>query len=299
VRSQAIAGAALAAVLHPFGLVAQRGVASHAALTARFTADARAGTRRYQSQEAAIADGYRRVGVDFPAMGEHWVNLQRVMADSFAPPQPSVLVYVRVNGTPTLAGVAYTALLEPGEDPPSFGPARSFWHEHNGTVAEESFPIGHHAGEGRRGTEGGALRLAILHAWVWAENPSGLFATDNWTLPFLRLGIAPPATWSPTATRALALALDGEEYYALMLRTSMPLTVREEALAAAILSRAREQARSGLSTPRGQRHRARAADEAHLSVVWSAMWEELEGALPQRVIQLRALRRHLERTPSG
>src|SRR5690349_4193807 len=65
-----------------------------------FVAAARAATQRYQSQEAAIADGFRRVGGDFPAMGEHWVNLPQVMADSFAPATPSVLTYIRVGGTP-------------------------------------------------------------------------------------------------------------------------------------------------------------------------------------------------------
>ena len=292
-RSRPILSAAVIAVLNPIPLVAQRGPSSDGAPPTRFIAEAREGTRRYQLQETAIADGYRRVGVDFPAMGEHWVNLQRVMADSFAAPEPSVLVYVRVNGRPTLAGVAYTALLEPGERPPSFPPARRFWHEHNGTVAEESFPIGHHATDVGGGTDGGALRLAILHAWVWMQNPEGVFATDNWTLPFIRLGIAPPTEWSPAATRALALALDGEEYYALMLRTSMRLTSAEEALATAILSRSRERAKSVLVTPTRQRHLAR-TDEGRLSALWSAMWEELERALPRRVPQLRAVRGHLD-----
>lgn len=290
--------ATLAAVLSPVTLGAQGVVSSANAQTARFTTDAREGTRRYQSQETAIADGYRRVGVDFPAMGEHWVNLQRVMADSFAAHEPPVLVYVRVNGRPTLAGVAYTALLEPGEHPPTFAPARAFWHEHNGTVAEESFPIGHHAGSARGSPDGSGLRLAILHAWVWTHNPDGVFATDNWTLPFVRVGMAPSADWSTAATRALALALDGEEYYALMLRTSMPLTMREEALAAEILSRSRERARQEIISPPRRRGLA-SDDETRLSGLWSAMWTELEHALPQRRVQLRALRSHLERAPSS
>jgi hypothetical protein len=297
VSSRATISAALVAVLHPCIAGAQSAAGSQSALAARFTAEAREGTRRYQSQETAIGDGYRRVGVDFPAMGEHWVSLQRVMANSFVPSQPSVLIYVRVNGRPTLAGVAYTALLEPGEHPPSFAPARGFWHEHNGTVAEESFPIGHHASEVRGGAEDRALRLAILHAWVWTQNPNGLFATDNWTLPFVRLRIAASTEWSTAATRALALAVDGEEYYALMLRTSMALTADEEALATTILARSREQARRELAPMRHQHQLAR-AEEGRLSPVWSAMWRELERALPQRTMQLRVLRGHLERTPS-
>ena len=81
----------------------------------RFVAAARAGTTRYRSRDAAIADGYKRVGVEFPAMGEHWVSLARIMEDTVVAERPSVLIYVTVNGSPRLAGVAYTDLLEPGE----------------------------------------------------------------------------------------------------------------------------------------------------------------------------------------
>ena len=64
---------------------------------------------------AAIADGFRPVGVEFPAMGEHWVNLARVMADTLDPAMPPVLIYVMVNGKPQLGGVAFTDLLGRGE----------------------------------------------------------------------------------------------------------------------------------------------------------------------------------------
>src|SRR5918999_3495199 len=191
------ASAGLLAAVHSTVGCAQVPAATHGSASTRLVAAAREGTRRYQLQDAAIADGFRRVGVDFPAMGEHWVNLQRVMADSFAPGHPAVLIYVRVNGVPSLAGVAYTALLERGESPPTFAPARGSWHEHNGTIAEESFPIGHHATERRERDDDAPLRLSILHAWVWVQNPAGLFATDNWSLPYVRLGVPPPARAPP------------------------------------------------------------------------------------------------------
>ena len=110
-----------------------------------FIAAARAGAARYRSRDAAIADGFRPVGVEFPAMGEHWVNLARVMADTLDPAMPPVLIYVMVNGKPQLGGVAFTDLLSRGE---SVGrvPGARFWHEHNGSITEESFPLQHHMG---------------------------------------------------------------------------------------------------------------------------------------------------------
>jgi hypothetical protein len=287
-----LAGAGLLAALHSTTVCSQRPAATTGSASTRLVAAAREGTRRYQLQDAAIADGFRRVGVDFPAMGEHWVNLQRVMADSFAPGHPAVLIYVRVNGVPSLAGVAYTALLERGESPPSFAPARGWWHEHNGTIAEESFPIGHHAMERSQSEDDAPLRLSILHAWVWVQNPAGLFATDNWSLPYVRLGVRPPTGAPAAAARALALALDGEDYYALMLRTSMVLAAREDSIATAILSRSRARAARELDGARrdGQ---VKPAVLDRLSAHWSALWDELERSLPRRTAALRVLQRHL------
>jgi hypothetical protein len=103
----------------------------------------------------------------------------------------------------------------------------------------------------------------------------------------------PPPTGAPAAaTRALALALDGEDYYALMLRTSMVLTAREDSIATAVLSRSRVRTARELDVARRDRHIKPAVLE-RLSAHWSALWDELERALPRRTAALRALRRHL------
>ncbi len=114
--------------------------------TAKLIADARAGTARYRSADSAIVDGFKRVGVEFPAMGEHWVNLPRVLENRFDPARPSVLIYATAHGKRELVGVAYTALLERGEHPPATAARLTDWHEHNGSVAEESLPLHHAAG---------------------------------------------------------------------------------------------------------------------------------------------------------
>ena len=107
-----------------------------------FVADARKGTRRYLSQQEAVNDGFTRVGVEFPAMGEHWVSFARVMEDSFVAKRPSVLIYTNTVGGPTLAGVAYSKLLTPGGTPPAFFReclARAQRHSERRELADRSF----------------------------------------------------------------------------------------------------------------------------------------------------------------
>jgi hypothetical protein len=66
----------------------------------------------------------------------------------------------------------------------------------------------------------GGPRIAVLHAWLWLDNPAGLFATDNWALPWHRLGIAaPPGSDRPSpAGHAAALASGGKDYVLTLLR---------------------------------------------------------------------------------
>ena len=249
-----------------------------------FVTAARAGTARYASRETAIADGFRRVGTDFPAMGEHWVNLPQVMADSFTPARPAVLTYITVAGVPRLAGVAYTKLLAPHEQPPDFAPARGHWHEHNGSIVEESFLAGHdtHASPDD-------LRLAILHAWIWIENPDGVFVTDNWSLPFIRLGTAVPYAHGRDAARSAALATAAADYYAQAIDAALAPSPSERARLAATLAdysrRALEEVQAG--TTRG---RLTAAEANRLAGLWPELWRALETTLPARAEALRDVR---------
>ena len=85
----------------------------------RFVECARAATGKYRDESAAILDGYRRIGRDFPAMGEHWIRIGLVFDGKFDPARPEVLNYVTVAGKPRLIGVAYAVPLLPGREPPS------------------------------------------------------------------------------------------------------------------------------------------------------------------------------------
>ena len=170
---------------------------------------ARKASDAFSDRNAAIAAGYRRIGMDFPSMGEHWVNARVLFDGVFDAARPAILTYTVANGRPVLLGVVYAIPLAPGQDPPAaFGPG-AMWHEHNGSLEEESLLPEHHS----MPAAASGTRVAVLHAWVRAENPDGVFAAENWTLPFIRQGLAVPAAFPSGAARALSLLSGGERYF--------------------------------------------------------------------------------------
>lgn len=175
----------------------------------RLLATTKQASAEFQNRRAAIAAGYRRIGPDVPSMGEHWINPRVVVADSFDIARPALLTYIEVGGVPVLTGVVYAVALTAGQSPPPIFGSAGLWHEHNGTLDEEALLPDHHTlPSAATGT-----RLAILHAWLWSPNPLGMFATDNWTIPFLRLGLAPPQEFPEGAARALSLISGAEDHY--------------------------------------------------------------------------------------
>jgi hypothetical protein len=180
---------------------------------AAFVLAVRDATARYRDRQAAVSDGYRKIGPDFPGMGEHWISVPLLLEGGLDPRRPPILEYAMIDGAPTLVGAAFAVLLQPGESPPSAGlPVdRAAWHYHGGTVSEESFVLGHAQQEHGSPDK---PRVAVLHVWAWLDNPAGPFATDNWALPYLRLGLEPPTDPPRAATaHALALAAGGVGYY--------------------------------------------------------------------------------------
>ncbi len=161
--------------------------------------EAREGTARFTDRMVAIASGYRRIGPDFPGMGEHWVNV-RLLMSSLDAARPAILSYVNIEGRPTLVGVAYAQAVSADQSAPRWLAEDNMWHFHQGTIRDESFGRSQHDMEQARG-----VRLAVLHAWIWMQNPAGVFARDNWVLPYVRAGLAPPADPSVGASRALSL----------------------------------------------------------------------------------------------
>jgi hypothetical protein len=196
------------------------GSAASAELAA-FVSAARLGTERYRDRNAAIAAGFRRLGRDFPSMGEHWANPGKVIAGRFDVADPAMLIYATIDGKPVLLGVVYAIPLEDGQPPPPLPGGAKAWHEHNGTVDEESF-LPEHGGDHSPKLPG--TRLAILHVWTLLPNPAGEFVAENWALPFARLHLETPSPISEIAARALSLVSGSNDFYASLIETAVSST---------------------------------------------------------------------------
>jgi hypothetical protein len=238
---------------------------------AAFVARARAGTEALRSPEAARLAGYHPVGPDFPGMGRHWIHTALILRPTPDPAQPPVLEYAELNGTVTLVGVAYAVLVNGDTAPASLPVPAAAWHFHQGTVDEESF-LRSHAGADHV-TPGPGPRLAVVHAWIWLDNPDGLLATDNWALPYARLGLRVPPNGSRAAARALALAAgDGGRMYleALIHAVGQP-SDSEAAALANVVRRHQEEAR------------AHAPKIDELEACWRALWNDVKAVVRPEV----------------
>jgi hypothetical protein len=247
-----------------------------------FITAARAGTAPYHDRARAIADGYRRIGPDSPGMGEHWINPALVTLGQLDPARPQILSYVPTAEGPRLIGVAYALALREGEVPPASAIPCTAWHAHTGTVADEALSLHSaamngaapaHAGEcdgGGHHHHGGAaaVRLATVHAWIWQDNPDGVFAPDNWSVPFVRQGIEPDPSGSTSAGRALALAAGDAGYFSSLLRTHARLSPSEAARAEEILGEAGRRVAAMM--------RNAPFDPLRAAIEWERAWQQIE-----------------------
>jgi hypothetical protein len=249
-----------------------------------FVERARAATEKYRDRAVAIADGYRLIGEDFPAMGEHWIHVGLVFDGKYDVDHPEFLTYVDLGGAPRLLGVAYALPLLEGEEPPEGPAGREAWHAHSRGLDEETLLPRHHASD--HGSAG--PRLAMLHAWIWLHNPEGLFAADNWAIPFLRLGLNPPKRGGADAGKALSL-LSGADAY---LARAIPLAVAPTAIDAEALRTAIARARESAEAVVGTRSRPALSDAelAELGAAWQQIWRTIDATLPaDAVARLRGL----------
>jgi hypothetical protein len=244
-------------------------VASAAGQTPDFVAQARAGTAPYRDVQVARAAGYRPVGPDFPGMGRHWVHPALILRDTLDPAAPPILEYADIAGRPTLVGVAYAKLVRDGSPPRGLPVPPGAWHFHQGTVEEESF-LRSHAGVAHAMP---GPQIAVLHAWIWLDNPDGLLATDNWALPYARLGYATPAGAPRDAARALALAAGagGRAYLEALLHAVGQPNAEESGVLAAIVARHQTAAR------------ALAPNVANLEGCWVHLWDDVKVAVRPEV----------------
>ena len=117
---------------------------------------ARDATAQYRDINNAIADGYVDINVVMPNMGYHFQKVKLV--DSvFNIRKPELLVYNKRNdGSFQLVAVEYAVPLDQSvKAPKGFAGRQDVW-DHN-TV----------------------FGLWTLHAWVWKDNPDGVFNPTN------------------------------------------------------------------------------------------------------------------------
>lgn len=261
----------LGAFLLATGAAAQKNNPAEAADSGAvaFRERVREGTARFADRNAAIRGGYRAVGGDFPAMGRHWVHPGIILRGKIEPDSPAILSYAEIAGVPVLVGVAFAVPLKPGEKPPPIAGRAREWHEHNGSVAEESLVAQH-----QHGSADAPTRLAILHVWSGIDNPAGVFATDNWALPFVRVGLAVPERLPLGAARSLSLLSGGADYFAMLLG---PVHGRS-AEVARLLSAARQEAQ--LAVESGESGNALNFGQiGRLEQVWRGLVASVEGVV--------------------
>lgn len=144
-------------------------ISSPAAGQANFSSDlnaelarARAATAKYHQIDRAEADGYVPLNFCESAEGCHWVNFS-LLDCNFDVTQPEILIYAPdKNGTPRhLVSVEYVQPLSCSATPPEgFTGSDDVWRQD-----EEGF------------------NLWEVSAWIWLNNPHGMFVQHNPRIP--------------------------------------------------------------------------------------------------------------------
>ncbi len=120
----------------------------------------RAATAKYHNINKAIADGYADINLYVPNMGWHYLN-SAVLDSTFDMEHPELLVYMnKPNGGYQLVAVEYAVPLSmSAEAPEGFTGNEDVWDVNS------------------------EFQLWTLHAWVWYNNPNGVFSEYNPRVP--------------------------------------------------------------------------------------------------------------------
>ena len=238
--------------------------------------------RRFEDVGAAVTEGYRKLGPDFPGMGEHWIHPGLVIAGELDPGRPPVIGYTVVDGRRHLISFAYTRVLGPRDALPVGPFPAEAWHDHTGGVDEESLLL---SGPATVHPEEDGFRLSMVHVWSVAENPDGMLAQNNWALPFIRGGLPSPEHASSEAARALSLSTDsGIAFYDELLREGVELERSELEIANAAFDDAAQASRR-LQERMSQAGQVTRADVLALEEVWDALWERLDREISSRSLR--------------
>ena len=234
----------------------------------------RRATERYLDHANAEADGYRRFGADGPLMGEHWYHPELVKG-ALDLARPATLQYAVIDGKRTLVGVAYNVYQEPGEPlPEGFKGSADVWHVHDVPKMARAFVedrpflrwvVNRRIAQGKVGAGGERTQLVMLHAWIWSDNPDGIFAQQHRALPYLRAGL--PADWARNAN-------DEAAWGAALLRDGCSFELQKLEKLARTTKRQQSEFRASCDRAAAQVREASRTDAATFNSTVSRAWRE-------------------------
>ncbi len=248
-----------------------------------FVRTATEATRRFADRGEAIRAGYRKLGPDFPGMGEHWVHPGRIVRGVLDPSAPPVLSYVDIDGEPVLVGLAFTLPLGPDEAPPAEPLGVEVWHDHSGAVDEETLLLNHPSS---MHDDPDGPRLSMVHVWTDLENPEGVLAQNNWRLPWVRVGMKPPETPSMEAARGVSLAYGGRDFYRELIGRAAELSPEEERGVGQAVERWAGEVERLVEAGRG--HGGRRVDPGAFVALWAGFWSEVRSLVRSKTWSLLA-----------
>jgi plastocyanin len=141
-------------------------------------------TAKYTDIEEALADGYTQSTEEVPNMGAHFVQPWRMLDGKFDPERPEILLYTSdEEGDWTLVGTSFVLPLNVvGPDhPDAFAGPLDNWHVHYELCTGSDFNSRSSTEQECR--EDGGTWVPVygwmIHAWVWTDNPLGVFNMWN------------------------------------------------------------------------------------------------------------------------
>ena len=176
----------------------------------------REASEKYQDVEVALSDGFTPSLDQTPNMGAHFVHRGRENDGVFDPSLPDFLLYIRDGGEDWEWKLVGTGFFQPtrivGEDHPEafVGPLDN-WHTHYSLCAHVRGTFS--ATEEDCLERGGVWSETfgwMIHAYVWVDNPLGVFAMWNPNIPPVMPAdrIRDTQTYDPVQEGEVALTID-------------------------------------------------------------------------------------------
>lgn len=149
----------------------------------------RIATEKYRDVTVARSDGFAQVGTEVPNMGAHFMNFERIQDGSFDPARPEILMYARDDeGKWQLEGTAFIMLTQQfGQGHPNgFAGPLDNWHVHYSVCGGGPMVQPRSSTQEECESQGGLWSPSfgwMIHAWVWEDNPLGVFSMWNPSVP--------------------------------------------------------------------------------------------------------------------